>query len=104
TARDSEGVFIMAILTYRDGRTVYSKQHYTQVKMQKWEEQGFCCADCHFGFAFNRLQFHHYGGRGMNASKRSDLHPRNRMLCHDCHEKARFEHLQDRDLSARRKK
>ena len=91
----------MAVKTYRDGRKVYSGQDYTRLKMQKWADQGYACADCKFGFAFNRLEFHHYGGRGMNASKRDDLHPRNRMLCKGlfgCHEKARFEHLRDRQL------
>lgn len=91
----------MAVRVSKDGtRTVYTGADYTRLKWRNYEEQGRCCADCHYGFPFNRLEFHHYGGRGMNGSKRNDLDPRNRMLCLGalgCHEKARFEHLRDRE-------
>ena len=93
----------MAIKRFRDGRVVLWGSDYAELKRRKYEEQDHCCADCKFGFAFNRLEFHHYGGRGMNGSKRSDLDPRNRMLCkgpNGCHEKARFEHLRDRKKAA----
>jgi hypothetical protein len=86
----------MGIKLTKEGRTILSGRDYTEHKRGVYERQGGKCADCGFGFPYNRMEFHHFGGRGLGGSKRDDLSPLNRMLCggpQGCHEKARFEHL-----------
>lgn len=75
----------MATKRYRDGRVKLTGRNYVTLRLRKWAQQNWKCANCKREMNFEEMELHHKNGRGMMGSKRDDTLEATEGLCKKCH-------------------